>query len=109
MPQGMQVFNQSGDLLIDTSTLVGQFINSFITTQNSGSVEIPIFSTGTPFAFAVTSPSLAGGDIPITPDLVVLSPVTCSIEIIGTTLYWDLNLGDDQLQSQGITIQYGVF
>lgn len=109
MPQGMQVFNQTGDLLIDTSTLVGQFINSFTTTQNSGSIEVPIFSTGTPFAFAVTGPSFAGGDIPITPDLVVLSPVTCSIEIVGTTLYWDLNIGNDQLSSQSITIQYGVF
>lgn len=109
MPQGMQVFKSNGELLIDTSTYVGNFINSFTTNQASGSVTNSMLATGTPFAFAVTGKATAGGDTPITPDLVVISPVTCKVEVVGSTVYWDWGFGDDVPDDLEIVIQYGVF
>lgn len=109
MAQGMQVFKSNGDLLIDTSTLVGQFINSFKTDQATGSITNPLLSTGTPFAFAITGKAFAGGDIPITPDLAVISPATCKVTVVGDTLSWDWSTGDDRKLSTEIVIQYGVF
>lgn len=105
MPEGMQVYDENNNLLIDTTTLVGNFINSFTTTARSGSISNSLFSTGTPFAFA--SPEQAG-DVPDAPTGEI-APVCPNIEVNGNTLTWAFDEDTNLSVSPRLTIFYGVF
>lgn len=106
MAQGMQVFKSNGEMLIDTSTLVGNLINSFTTTQKSGSITNSLLSTGTPFGFATV------GSVPVgesgAPNYLE-APAWPTISISGNTLSWSWVDEESVPSSNPITIVYGVF
>lgn len=57
MPSGMQLWNSSGNLVLDTNTRTGFILGrvDIISTNQNGSVTNSGFSDGTPFYFAVSS------------------------------------------------------
>lgn len=60
MPQGLQTFDQLGNLKLDLSDRIGRFLGIlFVPAGGSGSVVNDGFLTGTPFCFA--SMASAGG------------------------------------------------
>lgn len=106
MPQGMQVFDAGGRLLIDTSTLVGNFINSFTTTKKNGSITSSLLTTGVPFAFAST------GSVPVSESNAPSfneAPVWPTITINGNTLSWSWGEDSSVSNNRPITIFFGVF
>lgn len=106
MAQGMEVYDDNGNLLIDTSTLVGNVINSFTTTQKSGSITNSLLTTGTPFGFATI------GSVPVreshAPNFLE-APVWPTITISGNTLSWSWGDEESVPSSSPLTIIYGVF
>lgn len=77
MPQGLQVFDSSGNIIFDTNTVAGRVLGiTDITATTSGSVTNSGFSTGTPFWIFQ----------PKTTSYFSKAP---SVTISGTTLSWD--------------------
>lgn len=107
MSVGMQVYNSSGNLLIDTSTYVGHFINSFTTTSPSGSITNPLLTQGTPFGFALSPPSGKTSTAPFLPSR--SAPSYPVVTIVGDVLSWRWEEDPATIPPEGITIQYGVF
>lgn len=105
MPQGMQIFKSNQSILIDTNDYIGNFINSFTTTDRSGSITNSLLLTGTPFAFA--SPEQAG-DMPNAPTGDI-APVCPNITVSGSTLSWSFDEDTNLVSSPRLTIFYGVF
>lgn len=106
MPQGMQVFKSNGDLLIDTSTLVGNVINSFTTTAKTGRITNDLLTTGTPFGFATVGSIPTGNSgAPSYRE----APAWPTVSISGNTLSWSWSEEYNVPVSNPITIIYGVF
>lgn len=103
----MQVFKPNGEMLIDTSTLVGHFINSFTTTSVSGSISNTLLTQGTPFGFATYPPSNKPSSATFLPSR--SAPSFPVITIVGDTLSWRWEEDPKTMPAGGITIQYGVF
>lgn len=101
----MQVFDNSGNTLIDTSTFVGNIVNSFTTSQTSGSITNSLLTTGTPFAFVSVAPvgQSAGMD---TGDV---TPTWPKISFSGNRLSWTGGEDSKATNIKPITIYYGVF
>lgn len=52
---GIQIWNEGGNLIVDTSTRLGRIVESvIITTPSSSSMNVPLLVEGDPFAFYVT-------------------------------------------------------
>jgi hypothetical protein len=62
MSAGLQVFDSSGNLIIDVGTITGRLYGSFTISGNSGSrsVSYPSGTTGTPFFIVPTMPLYSG-------------------------------------------------
>lgn len=60
MPQGLQVFDASGNVVLDLGTSTGRFIGSVTTGSVGGSVTSAALATGTPF---YTILLLSGADL----------------------------------------------
>lgn len=111
MPQGLQVFNASGGVVLDTTTIVGLLIGSVGVSENqlSGSIYSPKFSNGKPFLVPfigmMKSPiGVAGGRS----DFISASQVSFSIN--GNTITWSRPQRSAQESSSpsGI-IYYGIY
>lgn len=92
MPQGLQVFDASGNVLVDTSTRLGRILGVTTITTTTGSVVDSDFANGTPFWYAIP---LSIADVEFGPDL----------SFSGTTLSWDF-------QGRTVTshrLVYGVY
>lgn len=89
MPQGLQVFDASGNTVFDTNYRPGRFHGSVSTGTTSGSINVPSLSQGTAFYMV-----LANFDpfISYTPPSVSLS---------GTTISWTAG--------SPCTIYYGTY
>lgn len=80
MPQGFQVWDASGNLIVDTNTHLGRVLGIHTVTTASGNFSHAGFSQGTPFAVAGSEAGdQSGNPWAFTPD----------ITIVGTTLSWD--------------------
>ena len=78
MPQGLQVWDDSGNLIVDTATRLGRILGVTTISASSGTVVNSGFSGGTPFWIAIP---LATGDVEHGPD----------ISVSGTTLTYNFN------------------
>lgn len=93
MPQGMQIWDPSGKLVLDTAHRLTRMLGVFDTGVTDGSMNFPGFTTGTPFY------------IKLTPDLGNAPPV---VSISGTTLTWSFNNVDAPYR-RGAKIMVGVY
>lgn len=93
MPQGLQIFDSSGVLILDTTDNTGFVIGflDFASASQSGSLTNANFSSGTPFFFSLSDTN----DGPATPD----------VSFSGTTMTWTANV---YAPFSGV-IYYGVF
>jgi hypothetical protein len=94
MPQGIQVWDDAGNLILDTSTRAGGFLGSITVASGapySGSITEPLLAEGTPFYFLQSS----DGDYQPT------------VTISGTTLTWQKNATYNPYWSG--SIYYGVY
>jgi hypothetical protein len=97
MPQGLQVFNSSGVLIVDMTDRLTRTIGEIDTGVSNGSFIDPYLSTGTPWFF--TLPSFDGFSVVDAP---------CSITISGNTISWIFDLSDGAVASSRKII-YGVY
>lgn len=66
MPQGLQIWDDTGKLIVDTSTNIGKILGSTtITAGVSGHVANSKFALGTPFWSATTEGADAYGAYPV--------------------------------------------
>ena len=92
MPQGIQIFNGGGALIVDESDRIGMFLGRVSTGTTAGSITVAEFATRTPLI--ATSFAFTGGTPP-------------TITISGTTLSW--SWGGPSQQWVAATIIYGVW
>lgn len=91
MPQGLQIWNASGVLTLDTSTKVGR-VHGVISTVGSGSASsqnIPSLAIGTPFFLVEQIPFTGSYD-------------RVTVSISGTTISWGA-------YSTGFNLYYGTY
>ena len=91
MPQGLQIWDSSGNLVFDTNTAAGRVLGiADITATTSGSASNAGFATGTAFWFFQTKTTSYFTEVP-------------SITLSGTTLSWDNTSGTNAF------LMYGVY
>jgi hypothetical protein len=69
MGQGLQIFNPSGQLVLDTASGLGRVLGTLDVSQ-AGSLDVPALSSGRPFAFATVLQTPRGN---ITADVIQIS------------------------------------
>lgn len=111
MPQGLQVFDAAGQVVIDTSTIVGLLIGRIDVAENqlSGSIYNPKLTSGRPFVVPfigmMKSPVGAGGG---RNDLITSSQVSFGVN--GNTLTWSRpQRSAQETSSPAGTIYYGIY
>ena len=98
MPAGLQVFDASGAIVLDTTMRVARLLGQIITPVGvtSGASSDPDLATGTPFYFA--QPLGATSTAPV------------GVSFSGNTLNWTINPGGNPSASYPqCLILYGVF
>lgn len=104
MSAGLQVFDASGNLIVDTSTYLGRILGSVtIESGNSGSLVDAALLTGTPFAVPCTQ-FLDGYD-PFEWDPGISNP---SISFSGNTMSWS-SYNSSLIERPSYIIYYGVY
>jgi len=82
MPAGLQVWDATGALVLDTSTIVARVLGSITTSDLSGSLTDAGFLTGNPFWAVATSQPWYFNAL-----------LHESISVTGSTLAWDFTAG----------------
>ena len=95
MAQGLQVWDASGNLAIDTSGSLGTVAGSVAYGNTNGSVTIPEFSMGRPLWFVLPG---AGGSSVYQPN----------ISVSGNTLSWSWTVPGSASNPPGV-IAYGFY
>lgn len=97
MPQGLQVWNAAGNLIVDTNTSLGIILGTHTITKSSGngSLIVPNLALGTPFFLFVA----------------VTASFFPAISISGTTISWvyDAFVNSVEPGSSTYTILYGYY
>lgn len=106
MPQGLQILDNSGNVILDSTTFVGNLINSFTTTSHTGSITNNLLTKGTPFGFA-SVPSLPQYNSGA-PSFRA-APVYPVISFSGNRLSWSWDEEPSEANGKSITIYYGIF
>lgn len=101
MTYGVQIFDEDGHTLLDTSQRAGRFIGSVETNGLNGSIVVPEFSQGTPFVVVLDNNST------IT-DIYTFRPWLPLVTISGTTLSWNYD-GAGASYRANSNIVYGVY
>lgn len=101
MAHGVRITNQAGGTLLDTTQRAGRFIGSVATSGSNGSIVVPEFSQGAPFAVVLDNNST------IT-DIYTFKPWLPVVTISGTTLSWDYDGAGAGYRADS-NIVYGVF
>lgn len=97
MSYGLQVFDATGAILVDTNDRLGKILGSVSVGSSPGSISVPDFSLGTPFYF-LRANSPQQGSFPPT---ITISGATISWSTpSGYNSYWDRTPG---------TIFYGIY
>ncbi len=99
MAQGLQAWDASGKLTLDTNDPLAKILGTFYTGSSSGSISAPGLSRGRPFYFATAAPS-EGGDASgfFVPKVTLNGP--------GEVISWQFTAG---LQQSPAYITYGVW
>lgn len=97
MPQGLEIWNANGDLVLDINSRIGLIISHIQTGTVDGSVTDARLGVGTPFWFCVLN-SFTVGYVPVTP----------TISLSGNTLSWQFP-GYTYGVRSACTISYGVY
>lgn len=91
MPQGLQIWDASGNLIFDTNTAAGRVLGIVnVTAAAAGSTTNAGLTTGTPFWYFQTTTTQYFSKVP-------------TITVSGTTLSWD-----DVSETNGFIV-YGVY
>lgn len=96
MPHGLKIWDELGNVVLDTSVRVGRIIGRVNSGTTAGSVSVPDFSQGTPWFIVqpITSASFTS-EVP-------------NVTISNNTLSWTFPLSPDYTPINSI-ISYGVF
>ena len=103
MPAGFQTWDASGNLIVDTTTLLGRIIGSVSIVGTSGSITDARFANGTPFAFPVMGYSNAFSAFSL--DASRSAP---AVSFSGTTLNWTRGAEGAGAEVPSCTLYYGV-
>jgi len=93
----LQVFDESGGVIVDVTTNLVRIIGSITITTASGSLSIPEFSTGRGWYFAVDG----------TPDGTFIYSAVCSVTITTSGLSWSYTIA--QVPQRPLRVFYGVY
>ena len=97
MPQGLQVWDENGDLTVDITTRLGILLGFIDTNRQNGSLFVQGFSRGTPFFFAnMTEPPSTA------------SAISPRVYTDSSTLYWVYD-GEANIARVAARIFYGVY
>jgi hypothetical protein len=96
MSFGLECWNSSGALTVDNSSTVTRYIQTFVTSASSGSLNIPALSTGRPWVSAYRYSNNS------------VQYIAADVTISGTTVYWTFAYGGSSNWSPMI-IFAGVF
>ena len=97
MSQGLQIWDANGALTVDITTRLASLIGWVDTNGANGSLSVPDFGRGTPFAFA--NITVLGG----------ISSVTPAVTASGTTLSWAYVGGTAGAPRLNARIFYGTY
>ena len=95
MPQGLQIFNAGGDLILDVTDRLTRVLGEFETGTSSGSVSNPNLSSGTPW---FTMRDLGKYEM--------LSEASCSVSINSSSISWTFGSSGTKTNKK---IVYGVY
>lgn len=101
MAFGAQVLDALGRTLLDTTMRSGRFLGSVETSGTNGSITVPAFAQGAPFAVVLDA------NLSIT-DIYTFKPWLPIVTISGTTLSWDYSAAGSAYRANA-TIIYGVY
>lgn len=101
MSYGIRIYDESGRTLLDSSHRSGRFLGSISTSGANGSISVPAFAQGTPFAVVLDE------NFSIT-DIYTFKPWLPLVNISGTTLSWNYDAAGSAYRANA-QIVYGVF
>ncbi|EKE79731.1 hypothetical protein [Idiomarina xiamenensis] len=108
MPEGLQVWDESGRLIVDTTTLVGKLLGTTFSEQLSGYLDDERFLRGTPFGFVLPQPTsynLGNGNAY---NATVSNSV--KLDFIGNRMRWSLTENEQYYDDiPGYRIYYGIY
>lgn len=83
MARGLQIWDASGALLVDTSTWMSQVLGNFTLAapHNAGSLNVPALSKGRPYVIVLPQEGNLGAEP-------AGNPVANTVTISGTTINW---------------------
>lgn len=70
MPQGLQILDSNGVVMLDADTLLGRVLGILNTGLVDGSLSVPAFLEGTPFYYAIIG-DFATGLVCVVPEIVI--------------------------------------
>lgn len=95
MPQGLQIWDAAGNLVLDATSSTGIILGTVSTGTENGAVDVPRLAEGNPFWFVNTE------------GLPLFNSRLPAVRRSGTTLIWEfLGSGSENMAS---TISYGIF
>ena len=95
MPQGLQVWDQFGTLILDTNMRLGRILGTATIGTTNGSVSDSNLSTGSPFWIVINESAFGMGEQP-------------EITFAGTTLSWTWTVSGSG-SNPTCTLLYGVY
>lgn len=106
MPQGLQIWDENGNLILDATTKIARIYQTFASGTANGSVNVPeLGDGGEPFAFVEDN----SADLP-------LAQVYCypNVNIVGTTVSWqfvdfEYPTSSGNVPRRSVNIQVGTF
>jgi hypothetical protein len=96
MSQGLQIWDSSGNLVLDTNTRLAQWLGQVSSGGNNGSVTDNELLRGTPYYYVRASVVGAFAKVP-------------AITISGSTITWTYPAPKAGFSSAPVVITYGVF
>lgn len=94
MPQGLQCWDASGNLVLDVTDRLTRVLGTFNTGTTDGSITDPALTTGTPWYVSI------GFD-----NYFYYGEMGCIITVVGSTLSWTFQSGTKSDKK----IMYGVY
>lgn len=106
MPQGLQVFDADGHLVLDTSSRIGRILGYVDAPVGAGSIVNASFAQGTPFYFVNKDFGVLGAYGPFELPSRISTP---EVSFSGTTMSWTRAAPPDTDAGGDCRIYYGVY
>lgn len=97
MPSGLQIWDASGNLVLDTTVRTGTFVGALSTGTSNGSLYVADLARGTPFAYVHI------------PSALTTYSLTPAVWVDGQTVTWAFLGGDGQSVPVNADVTYGYF